>query len=287
MKFPAKKIAIYTFKHNHLYTPELFSLIKSLEKLDINVVYERNTANQLPYENLESTAFLPQDCDAILSIGGDGTFLRAAAWAGDSECPIMGINTGHLGYLTSFSLHDINKIIEALCNNNSKLEYRSMLKLDGNFYSVENIWPYALNEITLHKEDTSSMLYVDAYVDDIHLAQYMADGVIVSTPTGSTAYNLASGGPIVQPTFQCLLITPIAPHTLTLRPLVISPESKLQFTPRSNSGSCRISLDNRSFTIASDHSITITSAPFRTCIIRSPEDNFADTLRRKLHWAIR
>lgn len=283
------KIAVFSLS-DWQHADSLDHLFLSLHNNGFNLYFEKkfaenfSKANHNSFDEYNIIEDFDDCCDIVLSIGGDGTFLRAAAWVNNRECPIMGINTGHLGYLASFPLNP-ETIISALHDKNIIIEKRFMLKLSCD--SQPDLWPYALNEITLHKEDTSSMLTVDAVIDGIDAAKYMADGVIISTPTGSTAYNLAAGGPIIQPTFQCMLLTPIAPHTLTLRPLVISPDSKLCFTPKSRSGFCRISLDNRSFKIPSNSQIRIESAEFNTLIMRPVKDNFIHTLRSKLHWSTR
>lgn len=288
----AKHIAVFAYKHQQQNAPVLDKLFQCLKEQGAEITFHADFGNYAAQERIlnfqpdKISEALPAETDVIISIGGDGTFLRAAKWASDSECPVMGINTGHLGYLTNYTLDDIPAICDALFKNKAIIESRKMLKLEGNCIP-DDCWPYALNEITLHKEDTSSMLTVDAELEGETLAEYRADGLIVSTPTGSTAYNLAAGGPIVQPTFNCILLTPIAPHTLTLRPVVISAESRIELTTFSRSQKCRISLDNRSFLIPVGEQITISVAPFSCNIVRCPAQTFAKTLKSKLHWSER
>lgn len=288
----AKHIAVFAYRHQQHNADALNRLFRCLKEEGTKITFHADFGEYVEKERLldfhpdNISDTLPPNTDVIMSIGGDGTFLRAAKWASDSGCPIIGINTGHLGYLANYTLDDIESICDALFRKKAIIENRTMLKLQGDNIP-ENCWPYALNEITLHKEDTSSMLTVTARLEDETLAEYRADGLIVSTPTGSTAYNLAAGGPIVQPTFNCILLTPIAPHTLTLRPLVISPDSHLELITNSRSQKCRISLDNRSFLMPIGATISISVASFGCKIIRCPGQTFAKALKSKLHWSER
>lgn len=228
----------------------------------------------------------PLDAEALVSFGGDGTFLHAARWAGASGVPVLGVNTGHLGFLASFSLDRTDDLLEVLVDCRAIVERRSLLKVESR-HLPPDIWPYALNEIALQKEETSSMISVHSEIDGCFLADYLADGLIVSTPTGSTAYNLSAGGPIVQPTLDCMVLSPIAPHTLTMRPLVVGGDSVLRLTASSRETDFRLSLDGRSFLMKCGTVMKISKAGFEICVLRRPEDEFPTLLRDKLLWGRR
>lgn len=226
------------------------------------------------------------DIEAVISLGGDGTFLRTAQWLGGLPVPMLGINTGHLGFLTHYDLDDAAAIAEALYQHKFTAEQRSLLAVSGQGIPA-HIWPYALNEVAILKEDTSSMITVHTELDGYFLADYLADGLIISTPTGSTGYNLSVGGPIMQPTIDCRVISPIAPHSLTMRPLVIGADSEVAATTTSRAHTYRISLDGRSFVMTCGSQVKVSRAPFGVFTLRLESDNFPSVLRRKLHWAVR
>lgn len=228
----------------------------------------------------------PGDVEAVVSFGGDGTFLHAARWVGETEVPILGVNTGHLGFLASFSLDDTGRIVDVVVKRRAVVEKRSLLKVESEALPA-GMWEYALNEIALQKEDTSSMITVHSEIDGCFLADYLADGLVISTPTGSTAYNLSVGGPIVQPTLDCIVLSPIAPHTLTMRPLVIGGDSILHLTATSRESDFRLSLDGRSCLMKCGSRLRISKASFNIKILRHPEDEFPTLLRDKLLWGKR
>lgn len=224
--------------------------------------------------------------DMAISLGGDGTLLRTAQWVGNKEIPIIGINTGHLGFMTAFELGDAEKIVNMLFNRDFIIESRSLIAV-----SIEKEprdWRhFALNEIAVFKHDTASMVSVSAVLDGNTLATYLADGLIVATPTGSTGYNLSVGGPIVQPTAPNFVISPIAAHSLTMRPLVISDTGKLDITTTSRSATYCISIDGKSYTLPVETTVHISKAQFVTKIIQPKNHNFADALHDKLLWGER
>lgn len=228
----------------------------------------------------------PRGVDCVVSIGGDGTFLQAAQWVGNRETPILGINTGHLGFLASYSLADTDELLNVVADKRGRLERRAVIEVSCEAMP-DGFWPFALNEVAVLKGDSASMVTVHAEIDGYFLADYMSDGLVVSTPTGSTAYNLSLGGPILQPTLSCLVLSPIAAHSLTMRPLVVSGDSRIVLTPKSRSRECRVSLDGRSFMINSGTPLILKEAPFKVCVVRRPDGNFSRLLRNKLGWATR
>lgn len=225
---------------------------------------------------------IPAEAEAAVSVGGDGTFLHTAGWVGACSIPVVGINTGHLGYLAHFSTDDIDTLALALRDKTLRSETRVVLTLSAD--GVPGEW-YALNEIAILKDETSSMIVVNTDVDGSFLAQYRADGLLIATATGSTGYNMSAGGPLLQPGLDVMLLTPVAPHSLTLRPLVISGSSQVRAVTTTRSGQYRVSVDGCSFVLPSGTGITVGRAPFGIRVLLRPEKTFADTLRHKLGWA--
>lgn len=220
----------------------------------------------------------------MLSIGGDGTFLDSATFVKDSQIPMIGINFGRLGFLAHIQADDILAAIDQLYNGDYTVESRSaiMLKMDDNPFSIS---PYALNDLTIQKLGTS-MVTINAYIDGEFLCTYWSDGLIVSTPTGSTAYSMSVGGPIVSPQSKSLIISPIAPHHLTVRPLVIPDHSTLTLELKSRDEKILLSLDSRSSKVLSKVRIQVQKAPFYVKIVRLKGKSFYDTLRNKLMWGV-
>lgn len=232
--------------------------------------------------------------DLILSIGGDGTFLATAAMAAQSEVPVMGINSGHLGYLAAARLEDTDEIVACIASRSYLISERSVLQITTDDKSEEP--RYALNDIAFLKKTTASMITVDAqlciasptgeYNPPIPLAEYLGDGLIVSTPTGSTGYNLSAGGPIVAPSAPCILVSPIAAHSLTMRPLVLPDTVKIIINATSRAGRFLVSVDGHSSTYLPERKFYIEKAPFVVNLVHLPDHNFIQTLRNKLLWGV-
>lgn len=229
------------------------------------------------------------EADLALSIGGDGSFLRAARWIGEREVPILGINSGHLGFLADVTLQQSDSVIDAIASMDLTIDSRRMLHvgLDAPRGTAElPQFPYALNEVAVLRDETASMISVEATLDGLPLATYQADGLIVSTPTGSTGYNLSVGGPILAPTSDCWVVSPIAAHSLTMRPLVVNSRSVIDLRVSSRVPVYRLSLDGQSVTLPLDATIRLDRAPFVTRIAHRRGHNFVNTLRGKLLWGI-
>lgn len=222
-------------------------------------------------------------CDLMISIGGDGTLLEAVTHVRNSGVPILGINTGRLGFLTAFSAKEIGAAIQQINSNSHFTEKRTLLALETEPNPFVE-FPYALNEITLHKKDNSSMITLAVYRNGALLNNYWADGLIISTATGSTGYSLSCGGPIMLPASQNFIITPIAPHNLNVRPLVISDEDLLEIRPQVRGREIMISLDSRSTSISALQSVCLRKAPFSVELVRKEQGDFLQTLREKLMW---
>jgi NAD+ kinase len=228
---------------------------------------------------------IKDDVDIMISIGGDGTFLETIHLVKDSGIPILGVNAGRLGFLASTQKEDIKNVLEQIKAGLYRLQPRSIIKLnnDLDLFDGEN---YALNELTVHKKDSSSMITIHTYIDDLFLNSYWADGLIISTPTGSTAYSLSCGGPILVPGAKDFVITPIAPHNLNVRPVVVPDSRKITLKIEGRSNEFLCSMDAKSVPIDSSMELVITKAPFMIDIIQTEDQNFLNTIRRKMHWGV-
>lgn len=222
--------------------------------------------------------------DILLSIGGDGTFLETITLVRDSGIPILGINTGRLGFLASTSKDNIKSSLQDIREGKYRLQTRSLLKLEHeNLFGDQN---FALNELTVHKKETSSMITIHTYIGDLYLNSYWADGLIVSTPTGSTAYSLSCGGPIMVPGATDFVITPIAPHNLNVRPVVVPDARTIRLKIEGRGSKFLCSLDSRSVTIDSSIELVIKKAEFQINVIQTEGQNFLNTIRNKMMWGL-
>jgi NAD+ kinase len=223
------------------------------------------------------------DLDLALSVGGDGTFLRTAARVNRQGIPILGINTGRLGFLAEVGSHDLDDTLDEIAKNYYRTEERTLLRL----HTKERLFTgynYALNEVAILKRDTSSMLTIHVSLDEDFLASYQADGLIVATPTGSTAYSLSVNGPILVPQSTSLILSPIAPHSLNVRPLVIPDTSVITLTIESRNEYFLVALDGRSAVFPAGALLTISKADYTTRVIKRHNHTFYKTLRDKLMW---
>jgi|SRR6056297_1230120 len=225
---------------------------------------------------------LKSDTDLLFSIGGDGTILDAITFVRDSGIPIVGINTGNLGFLASIAKDEIDMALEAIYTQNYTIEERTLLKLESPT-TVFHDFPYGLNEIAVQKID-STMIKVHVYIDGEFLNTYWADGLIISTPTGSTAYSLSVGGPIIIPNSGNFIISPISPHNLTVRPIVLPDSSKLQLKLESRAVNYIASIDHRSVVINNTVDLKIERADFKIKLLKLNTTSFYKTLRNKLMW---
>lgn len=223
--------------------------------------------------------------DLVMTLGGDGTILSSIELVKDSGFPLMGVNLGRLGFLSSIEKTKIREVVEAVTKGEFYNEPRAMLSLKCNLPIFTSL-PYALNDFTLHKRDTSSMVTIHTYVNDKFLNSYWADGIVVSTATGSTGYSLSCGGPIIFPTSGNIVITPVAPHNLNVRPIVLSQNSKISFEIEGRSENFLCTLDSRYETITSDHRITIEKSSFDLNLAHPKDVTFMKTIRGKLMWGL-
>ena len=226
-----------------------------------------------------------KNLDFFISVGGDGTLLESVTYVGKNETPILGVNAGRLGFLATISREETEKALNNLFKGNYTVDERTMLKLvsDPKLFSGLD---FALNDFTIMKKDTSSMITVHVSVDGELLNSYWADGVIVSTPTGSTGYSLSCGGPLVFPESENFVITPVSPHNLTARPIVVSDKSELTFKIEGRSKKFLVSLDSRLETVDESVKLKIKKERFKAHIIQLPGQHYFKTLRQKLNWGL-
>jgi NAD+ kinase len=223
--------------------------------------------------------------DYFISIGGDGTLLETVTYVGKHEIPILGINTGRLGFLATVSREETEQALQLMCDGKMKLDKRTLLHLSSDVKLFDR-FPFALNDFTIMKKDTSSMITVHVNVDGKLLNSYWADGIIVATPTGSTGYSLSGGGPLVSPGTNSIVITPVSPHNLTARPIVIPDKSDITFKIEGRQKKFLISLDSRFETIDDSVKLRIKRAPFKVNLLQHQNHSHFNTLRQKLNWGI-
>ncbi|MCS6991919.1 MAG: NAD kinase [Chitinophagales bacterium] len=228
-------------------------------------------------------AEISEHADYLFSLGGDGTLLDTLTLVRDRPIPVAGINLGRLGFLANIGKDEIEATIDALLEGTYVLDRRALLELVTNRPVFDGV-NFALNDITLHKKDTSNMILIHTYLNGQFLNSYFADGLIVATPTGSTGYSLSCGGPIVMPDSGNIILTPIAPHNLNVRPMVLSEDSVLSFEVEGRSREFYCTLDSRTETLDASFQIAVKKCGFTMKLIRLRDHHFLDTLRRKLMW---
>ena len=224
-------------------------------------------------------------CEAVYVIGGDGTFLKAASRVGKKNIPILGINTGRLGFLADISPEEMEETIDEIYNNHYKVEERSVLQLKCDDEKLME-YPYALNEIAVLKRDSSSMISIHTAINGAHLTTYQADGLVIATPTGSTAYSLSVGGPVIVPHSKTIAITPVAPHSLNVRPIVICDDWEITLDVESRSHNFLVAVDGRSESCKETTRLTISRADYSIKVVKRFNHIFFDTLRNKMMWGI-
>lgn len=286
------KVAIYGqfFKTDDIiYIKELLNI---LTKNNINFLIEQSYFNTIQ-KNIDTKNIatfstyndLKNSFDFMITIGGDGTILRAVTLVRDSNIPIIGINTGRLGFLATVQKEEIESAITAILKNDFEVKERTLLSVSTSS-NKKDMLPlnFALNEVSVSRKNTASMITIETYLDNEYLNSYWADGLIIATPTGSTGYSLSCGGPIITPQSKSFALTPIAPHNLNARPLVIPEETKIKFTVKGRENEFLLSLDSRVTTINSNTEIFVEKAPFNLKMIQINMQTFIKTLREKLLW---
>jgi NAD+ kinase len=286
-------IAIFGSPYPEHFSKYIQHLIKKLENEHIKIIVEENfntfLQNNIRFKNAVTTfnshETLGNNVDFLFSIGGDGTLLKAVTYVRGSSIPILGINTGRLGFISSISAGQIDDAVNDILKGNYQINERALLELntDKKLFKEKN---FALNEVAVSKKDTSSMIRIDAFVDDEFLNTYWADGLVVSTPTGSTGYSLSCGGPIIMPGTNNIIITPNAPHNLNVRPIVIDDNSVVKLKVEDRDQLALVSLDSRSRAFDSDTELIIKKADFKIKLIQPQNNSFIATIRHKLMWGL-
>lgn len=285
------KVAIYgTYDVEKSKEPiqELFGYLISnnfeivVEHSFLKAIKKKTTVKQ-NFEEFNDFEDLNNRFDVLITIGGDGTILKAVTFVRHLNIPILGINTGRLGFLATVQKTQIKEAIDALIHQNYTINERDLLKVTTN-NSDFNVYNFALNEVAINRKDSTSMIVINTYIDDEFLTSYWADGLIIATPTGSTGYSLSCGGPVMTPSAKSLVVTPIAPHNLNVRPVVIPIESKIKLQMSGRKNQFLLSLDSRIFTVEEHTEIYIEKADFKIKMIQLNNQSFINTLRQKLLW---
>lgn len=286
------KVAIYGQTYQDNAIPFVAELLDELQKIDATIAVEQDFCLLLG-SKLDTSTFtiftlqegLDPSFDMFVSFGGDGTILRATTFIRDLGIPIVGVNTGRLGFLSTFKKEDVRKVVREFTKGAYRTVERSLVAVSSDVHIPEfEDLNFALNEITLSRKDTTSMITVETFLNDEYLTSYWADGLIVSTPTGSTGYSLSCGGPVMSPEAKSFVLTPIAPHNLNARPLVISDDTIIRLKVTGREKSHLVSLDSRIATLENDTEIIVKKAPFRVKMIEYTSESFLKTLRNKLLW---
>jgi NAD+ kinase len=287
------KVAIYGQYYQNSTEPiirDIFVFFNSkgiemiIEAEFLKMLYEKQLIKK-EYKTFSSHKELDKSFDLFLSIGGDGTILRAATLVRNSGIPILGINAGRLGFLASVQKEDIAAFLQLVVDRNYKISKRTLLKATVSPSNKDLLdLNFAMNEISVSRKDTTSMITIETYLDNELLTSYWADGLIISTPTGSTGYSLSCGGPILTPEVKGLVITPIAPHNLNARPLVIPDNTEIKLRVSGREEHYLLSMDSRITSVGNESIITIKKTSFQINMVEIPHETFFKTLRTKLLW---
>ena len=287
------RIAIYSRGLQNIQLQDLELLINEMEKYGAEPVFFQDFFNlfysaiKIPtqFSTFTSSEDLDLSIDCLISLGGDGTLLDTVTLVKDSGIPVLGINYGRLGFLASIGKEELHSALNALVNRKYVLDKRTLLHLDADI-PVFNDMPYALNEFTLHKKDTSPMIKIHTYLNGEFLNTYWADGLIVATPTGSTGYSLSCNGPVVFPDSASFVITPVAPHNLNIRPIIVPDNTIVSFEVEGRTDGFLCTLDSRRELVSKDIQLAVKKETFGINLIRLNENNFLQTLRNKLSWGL-
>jgi NAD+ kinase len=287
------KVAVFGRFYNLTTTFSVDTLFKYLKKKGIDAYIESefynlindNDPNKITYLSAKQFDTLDTSFNLFISIGGDGTILRAITFVKDLGIPIIGINTGRLGFLATIPVNDIELAIQNIIDGKYRISERSLLSIETSSENEDiNVMNFALNEIAVSRKNTTSMITVETYLNGEYLTSYWSDGLIVSTPTGSTGYSLSCGGPVITPDTNSFVITPIAPHNLSARPLIIPDDTEIQLKVTGREESHLVSLDSRIATLENGTIIKIKKASFKIKMVDLLNESFLNTLRKKLLW---
>jgi len=285
------KVAIYSRGLDLDLKAQLIILLAELQKYNIEILLLHALASDnLPISKKGISLFsnsseLDASIDCLISLGGDGTMLDSVVLVSDKNIPILGINFGRLGFLASIGKEELNLAVDALINGTYVVDKRTLIHLDASIPLFGNA-PFALNEFAIHKRDISPMVKIHTYLNGEFLNTYWSDGLIVSSPTGSTGYNMSCNGPIVFPESSSFVITPVAPHNLNVRPIIVPDSNIISFEVEGRSDQIICALDARREIVDKDIQLAIKKERFTVSLIRLNENNFLSTLRAKLMWGL-
>lgn len=254
-----------------------------IEEKFLKILHEEKIVER-QYNTFSTHADLDKSFDILISIGGDGTILRAATFVRDSGIPILGVNAGRLGFLAKVQKENIESFLQIVIEKKYSISKRTLLTIECSPNNEEIDINFAMNEISVSRKDTTSMITIETFLNGEYLNSYWADGLIISTPTGSTGYSLSCGGPILTPEVKGLVITPIAPHNLNARPLVIPDDTEIKLKISGREEQYLVSLDSRLTSVSNNSELKIKKTPFQINMVEIPEETFLKTLRNKLLW---
>lgn len=286
------KIAIHGRQFKQDTLPYILEIFSGLNQHGAEILLSREFKSQNNTGGIDLSAYQTysgqsdlQDVKCLFSLGGDGTLLECLTHVGPLEIPMFGINTGRLGFLATIAKTEINNALNLFFSDKYTLDYRSLIHVNSipDTYGATN---YALNEFAIMKKDTSSMIVVECHIDGEYLNTYWADGLMVATPTGSTGYSLSCGGPVVMPHSNTFVITPVSPHNLNVRPVIIPDTSELSFKIESRGVNFLTSLDSRSYTVDRNVRLSIKKEVFRAVLVKLEGKSYLNTLRNKLNWGL-
>lgn len=286
-------VAIYNRSFDEENVPRIQNIIQLLEQHQLKLVFHKEFYERIePYLTLKETPALfvsakdlPKNTDMLFSLGGDGTLLDTVSFVGNTNIPLIGINLGRLGFLAAIREEEVAAAISSLVRGSYTVEQRTLLHLDSSIPLFNGI-PYALNEFTINRKDSSSMIKIHTYLNGEFLNTYWADGLIVATPTGSTGYSLSCGGPVVFPQTSSFVITPVASHNLNTRSIVVPDDTVISFEVEGRAEQFLCTLDSRTQTIDNQVQLAVKKENFTISLVRPDEHNFLKTLREKLYWGI-
>lgn len=286
-------IALYNRTFDEEKIPLLLESLRILEELSFELLIFKDFYDRLveyypfsqPPKIFSTHLDLLPETDMLVSFGGDGTMLDAVCFVGGANIPIMGINLGRLGFLADIQQDEIKAAFKAIRKGAYTIDRRTLIHLDANI-PLFGPYPFALNEITLHRQDSSQMIKIHTYINGEFLNTYWADGLIVATPTGSTGYSLSCNGPLIFPQTSSFVITPVAPHNLNIRPLIVPDDSIITFEVEGRSNQFLCTLDSRMELITKDVSLAVKKEDFTIPLVRLHNHNFMKTIREKLNWGI-
>lgn len=284
------KIAVYSQYYEGKSIEHFKQLLQVLLRKEVSIFiesefYETIELPLLKDKRLQTYDALDESFDLLISVGGDGTILRAVTYLRDFSIPIVGINTGRLGFLATIQVNEVELAIDHILQGNYRISERSLLTVETDIPNSDlSKINFALNEVAISRKNTTSMISVETHLDGEYLTSYWSDGLIISTPTGSTGYSLSCGGPVITPNTKSLVLTPIAPHNLNARPLVIPDKTVIQLRVNGREDNYLLSLDSRISTLSNDTIVTVRKANFKIKMLEVLEESFIDTLRKKLLW---